>query len=226
VYLIQWTFRTWGVPSSGSGEYSLVEVNRRFGGSSVNFYYTTRRHISENGAFYSHLLREFQISQFLSYSFIHQWLYSPLLGPDLLFSFVISQGRYLQHKQTSMTWVGFEPTIPVFERTKTVHALNRAATVIGSNILVVHSIMHESVRNIRGTFRLRYVVFARRISRAVPLETSTGSLLICYISSISIYSGQISSLCNGNKMMKPQKYMSISEWPWLLFVFINHLSFI
>jgi hypothetical protein len=28
--------------------------------------------------------------------------------------------------------VGFEPTIPVFERAKTVHALDRAATVIGS----------------------------------------------------------------------------------------------
>jgi hypothetical protein len=26
--------------------------------------------------------------------------------------------------------VGFEPTIPVFERAKTVHALDRAATVI------------------------------------------------------------------------------------------------
>jgi hypothetical protein len=28
-----------------------------------------------------------------------------------------------------MPWVGFEPTIPVFEREKTVHALDRAATV-------------------------------------------------------------------------------------------------
>jgi hypothetical protein len=51
-----------------------------------------------------------------------------------------SQGRYIhteQHKQnkrtqTSMPHVGFEPTIPVFERAKTVHALHRAATVIGS----------------------------------------------------------------------------------------------
>jgi hypothetical protein len=31
---------------------------------------------------------------------------------------------------TSMPWVGFESTIPVFERAKTVHALDRAATVI------------------------------------------------------------------------------------------------
>jgi hypothetical protein len=53
----------------------------------------------------------------------------------------LSQGRYLhtgQHKykskrtQTSMPQVGSEPTIPVFERAKTVHALDRVATVIGS----------------------------------------------------------------------------------------------
>jgi hypothetical protein len=36
-----------------------------------------------------------------------------------------------------MPWVGFEPTIPVFERTKTVHALNRAATVIGGKTCLV-----------------------------------------------------------------------------------------
>jgi hypothetical protein len=33
--------------------------------------------------------------------------------------------------QTSMPRVGFEPTIPVFEWAKTVHALDRASTVIG-----------------------------------------------------------------------------------------------
>jgi hypothetical protein len=32
--------------------------------------------------------------------------------------------------ETSMPQVGFEPTIPVFERAKTVHALDRAATGI------------------------------------------------------------------------------------------------
>jgi hypothetical protein len=33
--------------------------------------------------------------------------------------------------QTSMSRVGLEPTIPVLERAKTVHALDRAATVTG-----------------------------------------------------------------------------------------------
>jgi hypothetical protein len=33
--------------------------------------------------------------------------------------------------QTSMPRVGFEPTIPVFKQAKTVHTLDRAATVLG-----------------------------------------------------------------------------------------------
>jgi hypothetical protein len=51
-----------------------------------------------------------------------------------------SQGLYLQHRttrtqnksiQASMPRVGFETTTPVFERAKTVHGLDRAATVVG-----------------------------------------------------------------------------------------------
>jgi hypothetical protein len=38
--------------------------------------------------------------------------------------------------QTSMTWVGFESTIPAFERGKTVHALDGSATVIGAFVLI------------------------------------------------------------------------------------------
>jgi hypothetical protein len=37
--------------------------------------------------------------------------------------------------QTSMSRVRFEPTTPAFEVAKTVHALGRAATVIGTNII-------------------------------------------------------------------------------------------
>jgi hypothetical protein len=65
---------------------------------------------------------------------LHPWLYSPLdfcrFGSTLWTGIRPSQGRYLyteQHKQykptqTSMPRVGFEPTIPVFERAKTVYA--------------------------------------------------------------------------------------------------------
>jgi hypothetical protein len=38
--------------------------------------------------------------------------------------------------ETSMPHVGLEPTIPVFKRAKTVHTLNRAATVIGISSLL------------------------------------------------------------------------------------------
>jgi hypothetical protein len=45
----------------------------------------------------------------------------------------LKAATYTQNKrtQTSMPRVGFEPTTPVFERAKTVHALGRAVTVIG-----------------------------------------------------------------------------------------------
>jgi hypothetical protein len=50
-----------------------------------------------------------------------------------------SQGCFLhrttqtqnKRRQTSISWVGFEPTIPVFERAKTVLTLYRAATMSG-----------------------------------------------------------------------------------------------
>jgi hypothetical protein len=42
-----------------------------------------------------------------------------------------------KHKQTSMSWVGFEPTIPAFERAKTVHPLDLAAAVISWNWRIV-----------------------------------------------------------------------------------------
>jgi hypothetical protein len=42
-------------------------------------------------------------------------------------------GQHKQNKRTqkSMPQVGYKPTIPVFQRVKTFHALDRAATVIG-----------------------------------------------------------------------------------------------
>jgi hypothetical protein len=85
---------------------------------------------------------------------IYLWLYSPLLDLGRFFSFLSythsvglfgrrinpSQGHYLhaeQHKhrintQTSMPWVGIEPTIPGSERAKTVHTLDSAASGIGN----------------------------------------------------------------------------------------------
>jgi hypothetical protein len=84
---------------------------------------------------------------------IYLWLYSPC-GPWPLLQFLnlYTVGRtpwtgdrpvarplpthratqtHNKHTQTSMSRVGFEPTIPVFERAKTLHALDSAAAMIG-----------------------------------------------------------------------------------------------
>jgi hypothetical protein len=51
--------------------------------------------------------------------------------------------------ETSMPRVGFEPTIPVFEGTKTVHALIFAANVIGS---ILNLVKFENTKNrVRGS---------------------------------------------------------------------------
>jgi hypothetical protein len=47
--------------------------------------------------------------------------------------------------QTFMPRVRFEPTVPVFERTKTVHALDRAATVIVISLLTYGNITSACV---------------------------------------------------------------------------------
>jgi hypothetical protein len=83
------------------------------------------------------------VKRFVSLSFLILGRSVGLLGRGIS----PSQGRYLhrttqtqnKRRQISMPWVGFEPTIPVLERAKTVRALDRAATVIGellSQILI------------------------------------------------------------------------------------------
>jgi hypothetical protein len=99
--------------------------------------------------------------------FIHQWLYSSLLGPCQFFTFPIlyTVGRtpctgnqpverplpthrttqtWNKRTQTSVPWLGFEPTIPVLERTKTVHALDRAANMIGA-LQITHKEMETNM---------------------------------------------------------------------------------
>jgi hypothetical protein len=43
-----------------------------------------------------------------------------------------------------MPWVGFEPTIPVFERAKKFYALDRAATVIGKKCIGLQNVLGET----------------------------------------------------------------------------------
>jgi hypothetical protein len=79
-----------------------------------------------------------------------------------------SQGLYLNagwHKhrineythQTSMPWVGFVATIPESERVKTVHALDRSATVTGTTtctnttIIIVNIGLRVRTRHVRDS---------------------------------------------------------------------------
>jgi hypothetical protein len=66
--------------------------------------------------------------------------------------------RENKRKQTSMPVVGFEPTIPAFERAKTVHALDCAATVIGNfRRIVITNIVNSFhvIRNIQANHNSR-----------------------------------------------------------------------
>jgi hypothetical protein len=97
-----------------------------------------------------------------------QSIYSPLLGLGRFFSFLISYtvGRspwtrdqlvarplsayrttQTRNKRTqiAMPQVGFEPTIPVFGRAKTIHALDLAATVVGIRQVKVRNYEVDSV---------------------------------------------------------------------------------
>jgi hypothetical protein len=88
---------------------------------------------------------------------IYLWLYSPLLDLGHFFSFLIYtvsrtswtrdqpvvrplHTRKKKRTQTFMPWVGFEPTIPALKRANMVHALDRAASVIGKSLTTVPKI--------------------------------------------------------------------------------------
>jgi hypothetical protein len=144
---------------------------------------------------YNYFLISIYLSIYLSISYlsliylsIFPWLCSPLLGIGCFFSFLIfytvcrapwtgdqpvtrplpaHRTAQTQNKrsQTSMPQVGFKPIFPVFERAKTVHALDRAATVIGffrSTIIQLSSILYylyaesTAARPITDTAQCRY----------------------------------------------------------------------
>jgi hypothetical protein len=83
---------------------------------------------------FSHSEHRASVKRFVSHQFLNRWQSIGLFGRGIS----PSQGRYLhgtiqtqnKRKQTSMPWVAFEPTIPVFQRTKIFHVLDRAAAVI------------------------------------------------------------------------------------------------
>jgi hypothetical protein len=77
----------------------------------------------------SHLEHRTAVKRFVSLQFLNLRQSVGLLGRGIS----PTQGRYLhrttqtqnKRRQTSLLWVGFEPTIPAFEQEKTFHALDR-----------------------------------------------------------------------------------------------------
>jgi hypothetical protein len=83
----------------------------------------------------SHLDHRASVKRFVSLHFLNLRHSVGLLGRGIS----PTQGRYLhteqhqqnKHTQTSMLRVRFESMIPLFERANTVHAIDRAVTVLG-----------------------------------------------------------------------------------------------
>jgi hypothetical protein len=128
------------------------------------------------------MARKRTLNLLIGYTFIHLWLYRPLLGPDRFFSFVIlytvsrtpltgdqraarplpthrtAQTLKKKRTQTSTRRVGFEPTTAVFEREKTVHALGSAATVTS---LIRYTLPQNEKRNLRPIILLNILLYNR-----------------------------------------------------------------
>jgi hypothetical protein len=77
-----------------------------------------------------------------------------------------------------MARVGFEPTIPVFERAKTVHALDLAATVIGFNSYLLYR--KKTAEFLGWNFKWTCIRFDFKISynRSETIRQTTGNCII------------------------------------------------
>jgi hypothetical protein len=73
------------------------------------------------------LYSPFDLDRFFNFLILHIFDSTPWRGDQPIARPLSTQNN---RTQTSMPWVGLEPTIPVFKRAKTVHVLDRAATVI------------------------------------------------------------------------------------------------
>jgi hypothetical protein len=128
-----------------------------------------------------------------------------------------------KHAQTSMSLLGFEPTIPVFEWAKTVHALDNAATVIGFNsyLLTERGRQHFQDGISGGTYRrfdskiYNRSETMRKTTRNCSIDkdecTSLARLHCCH----SIKAKCVSALCH-------YYYSSaVLVGPWPIFQFLD-----
>jgi hypothetical protein len=98
------------------------------------------------------------LGRFSSFLILYTVYRTPWTGDEpVLRSLPTHRTTQTQNKlrQTSMPRMGFEPTTPAFERAKTVHALDRATTVIGTSKRIVASI--------RSTLPIFFLVISSNI---------------------------------------------------------------
>jgi hypothetical protein len=138
------------------------------------------------------------------------WLYSPLL--DLgRFSVpcshtqlvgLLGRGKQTQYKrtQTYISWVGFEPTIPAFERAETVHALDRAGTVIGK--LAYNQTKMSFSQNISYIKLLCSVISLTRVrDKVCNLETEAVIMCCVVLATALVLVGRADKLVSSNGTM-------------------------
>jgi hypothetical protein len=94
--------------------------------------------------------------------------------------------------QTSIPRMGFEHTTPMFERAKTVHALDRAATVIGTSMPLADSSSRSQSLN---------------TVLSLALEASTVSL------SLMLRSVKCFSFVGGGSLRPPSRYITYTYCP-------------
>jgi hypothetical protein len=94
-----------------------------------------------------------------------------------------------------MHWVGFELTISEFERAKTVHALDRSATVTGEQTIIILNYLQESFW---GNTKFRNEMYKLSIDADRNLKTTdavtsfSNTYKIQYIDNIKLNSVKIS----------------------------------
>jgi hypothetical protein len=75
-----------------------------------------------------------------------------------------------------MLCVGFEPTIPAFERAKTIHALDRAAAMIGREV-IKHQYMKRIPVTVAARSKARTVL--TRSNAAIVGSNNTQGMNVC-----------------------------------------------
>jgi hypothetical protein len=90
-----------------------------------------RKYLCCNLSMYGSTVLLLDLGRFFNSLMLHTVDRSALDGKSACHKVVTYPQTQTKWTQTSMPWVGLEPTIPASERAKTVHALDCAATVTG-----------------------------------------------------------------------------------------------